>query len=1000
MHKRLLSLILVLVLAFAAVPQYGVLAASYPYTETDDFGNVTYHRLSNGKDVAFVTDYDEMVRQVRTSLISHSENIDYYFATTDSTYAYTYASESDIPDARKVANSLYAKLMNDVFEIGSQTATSGGGEYLYNSIINIGGSGEDDGVIYIGDTGINFLLTAGDTPVGDNERYYTFHFSWENIQYYTTPEQERMTDMFASWFSSNYLSADMTEYQKVKTIYDFIVRNTVYDWNVYRRNSEESTEEITAERYNIAHSAFGAIYGNILDSVNDGTVIRNMDSVFASKLTVTGEKVPVLYNQGMAVCEGYSKLFYYLCIYNGIRCHIVDGDYIAESGRASDPHEWNYVYLMDESGDGYKWFQVDCTKSSQNSVKEIDVNNYNYFLCGYESVYLGWKNHQEAYENKGVGYKEQLYDWYDDANRSSKQDYVFSKVRINESNMSQGYIVRRTTFYDEHGEERNSYIFCDKDGYKLVEVNEEGIVLTDTEGFVYTGYTSTFSVVLPYLVNRTNVLDNGTVSEGEYTMPQYVTDSATGENYTSVKNTGDYYITIEGTDGTSLVIPFDIVARNMSKEAIEPEAVVLAYDRANYTGKAIKPSLSITDPYKNTLTETKDYTVHYYYNGTEVSEIKEIGEYEIRIVYQGNYRGTYSLDFSMNGIDLGILNYSENSFSYIPEYFRNQEGYTDPAAYYKRGVKNGLRVGTITIYPDVDFSVSSTGNLEYGSKGKIKLTGLANSNVVEGTSLTTEYSVDKKYDISSFDGKVADTNTVNKVYYTGRAVTPIVFDSLDKYLVQGKDYKITGYSNNVEVGYAYVNIEGIGGCSGKASLKFYINPPQNLVKPTATGNQFKLAKTSYVYDGKVKKPAVVFKNSAGKTVDPYYYTVSYTANKNVGTATAVITLRNGWSGTVKLSFTVLPKGTAVSKLTAAKKAFTAKWAKQTAQTTGYQLQYSTNKKFKSAKTVAITKNTTVSKVIKKLSSKKIYYVRLRTYKTVGGKKYYSAWSAAKAVKTK
>ena len=74
------------------------------------------------------------------------------------------------------------------------------------------------------------------------------------------------------------------------------------------------------------------------------------------------------------------------------------------------------------------------------------------------------------------------------------------------------------------------------------------------------------------------------------------------------------------------------------------------------------------------------------------------------------------------------------------------------------------------------------------------------------------------------------------------------------------------------------------------------------------------------------------------------------------------------------------------------------------QTTGYQVQYSTSSKFKSAKTVTIGKNKTTSKSVGKLSAKKRYFVRVRTYKTVkiAGKsvKLYSGWSKAKSVTTK
>ncbi len=82
-----------------------------------------------------------------------------------------------------------------------------------------------------------------------------------------------------------------------------------------------------------------------------------------------------------------------------------------------------------------------------------------------------------------------------------------------------------------------------------------------------------------------------------------------------------------------------------------------------------------------------------------------------------------------------------------------------------------------------------------------------------------------------------------------------------------------------------------------------------------------------------------------------------------------------------------------------------KWKRQSKQVTGYQVQYSINKKFKKGvKTSTIKKYKTTSKTISKLKSKKKYYVRVRTYKTVkiNGKstKLYSGWSKTKAVKVK
>lgn len=86
-------------------------------------------------------------------------------------------------------------------------------------------------------------------------------------------------------------------------------------------------------------------------------------------------------------------------------------------------------------------------------------------------------------------------------------------------------------------------------------------------------------------------------------------------------------------------------------------------------------------------------------------------------------------------------------------------------------------------------------------------------------------------------------------------------------------------------------------------------------------------------------------------------------------------------------------------MTADKGTITVKW-KKGGNITGYQLQYSLKKTFASPKTVTVPKAAAIKTVIKKLTAKKTYYVRIRTYKTVKSKKYYSAWSTAKAVKVK
>ena len=147
-----------------------------------------------------------------------------------------------------------------------------------------------------------------------------------------------------------------------------------------------------------------------------------------------------------------------------------------------------------------------------------------------------------------------------------------------------------------------------------------------------------------------------------------------------------------------------------------------------------------------------------------------------------------------------------------------------------------------------------------------------------------------------------------------------------------------------------------------------------------------LSTTSYTYDGKAKKPTVTIKDSKGKKIAASNYTVTYqSGRKSVGTYTVTIKFKGNYSGTVKKTFTIKPKATTLSSVSAKSKGFTVKWKKLTTQTTGYQIQYSTSSKFSNAKTVTV---------------KKKYYVRIRTYKTVNGKKIYSAWSKSKAVTTK
>jgi hypothetical protein len=172
-------------------------------------------------------------------------------------------------------------------------------------------------------------------------------------------------------------------------------------------------------------------------------------------------------------------------------------------------------------------------------------------------------------------------------------------------------------------------------------------------------------------------------------------------------------------------------------------------------------------------------------------------------------------------------------------------------------------------------------------------------------------------------------------------------------------------------------------------------------KLTTKNTTIKLSKKSYTYDGKAKKPTVKVYNSKGKVLKSKYYTVTYKNNTEVGKATVTIKFKGKYTGTIKATYTIRPKATSFTDTSAKTDRVTLTWKKQTSQTTGYQIQYATDSKFTKNKTTVLVKGAKKSsETITGLSGKTTYYFRIRTYKTVDGKKYYSAWSKVQTAKTK
>ena len=236
--------------------------------------------------------------------------------------------------------------------------------------------------------------------------------------------------------------------------------------------------------------------------------------------------------------------------------------------------------------------------------------------------------------------------------------------------------------------------------------------------------------------------------------------------------------------------------------------------------------------------------------------------------------------------------------------------------------------------------------------------------------------------------------------YNGKAQTQaVVVKDGTTTLKSGTDYTVF-YKNNINAGTATVTITGIGNYTGTVNKTFTIRKAANAVTASGFTRSYSAKAQAITLGAKAKGGKLTYKpsntkvkvTSAGKVTLPAKFTgtvkIKITAgNKNYKTAAKTISI-------------TVPSKTKLSSATSPSAGkMKVKWKKNT-KVNGYQIQYSLKSNFKNARKVTIKKNKTTSKQIKGLRKGKLYYVRIRSFKTVNGKKFYSAWSAKKAVTIK
>ncbi len=283
-------------------------------------------------------------------------------------------------------------------------------------------------------------------------------------------------------------------------------------------------------------------------------------------------------------------------------------------------------------------------------------------------------------------------------------------------------------------------------------------------------------------------------------------------------------------------------------------------------------------------------------------------------------------------------------------------------------------------------TVDGNGNVTALKTGIGYVTVTVSADGYDSVSKDVQVTISKK-SLNNAALKLAETSYV----YDSYAKTPAATVTLDgKVLAAGKDYTLS-YKNNVNVGTATVTATGIGDYTGYTAKNFTIS------KRSMAGGRVSTVSSVAFTRGYITPSVNV--NVNGRTlINGTDYTVSYSNNKNVGTATVTVYAKGNYSGSLSTTFDIMPAKQEIQKLETRYKGFYIDWA-QKASATGYDLEYSTNADMSGAASKHLTANKPDTMTISGLTGNKTYYIRVRSYTEVNGRTLYGNWSDVKSIKT-
>ena len=255
--------------------------------------------------------------------------------------------------------------------------------------------------------------------------------------------------------------------------------------------------------------------------------------------------------------------------------------------------------------------------------------------------------------------------------------------------------------------------------------------------------------------------------------------------------------------------------------------------------------------------------------------------------------------------------------------------------------------------------------------------------------------------------------------YTGKECRPVPkLTYKGNTLKRGTDYSVS-YRDNIKAGTGKCVITGKGDYKGQKTVSFNIVKEKKTSsasgtgkaasgkgssgKSTATGGKFtvKVSASSVEYTGSARKPSVKV-TAKGKSVPASQYTVTYSGNTKVGTATVKVTGKGdykGYSGSATFKITL--KAVTVSGIKSPKAGTVQVTWREDSQADGYQIEYCTNKAFsQNVKKKQITSSKTVTAELTDLKSGKNAYVRIRAYQKGNSRNTYGPWSNVRSVQVK